>query len=304
MNLRDIIALLFLLGVYGGSGQDILNNEADEDTYFVNIYENLTLPCFLYTEEDAQESIYWRWEGEHEIGENVLEDSSLALSNVTLLNTGRYVCHREEDDSVVRSFHVIVVGPPEAPVNVSVHTSTVVAIVTWHLHLEEDWEGTVQGPKTSLHLRYRPLTSLQWHHLPHHISPTQCRENILHLQPNTTYEVQLWASNRLGESDTVTVLATTQADHSEMEMAKRLEESLNGFRPGVWVAAVAANVMAAGSLVACYFHHRHRKSGETEDPEKIELVPNIIENPGYRFPDLDPAHQAFLNSTAIAAAAV
>lgn len=146
------------------------------------------------------------------------------------------------------------------------------------------------------------------------------------------------------------------------EMAKRLEESLNGFRPGVWVAAVAANMMAAGSLVACYFHHRHRKSGqsllpshnecstflpfviflklitllwdsfidsssyiaftypshsnlllvligypctgETEDPEKIELVPNIIENPGYRFPDLDPAHQAFLNSTAIAAAAV
>lgn len=47
------------------------------------------------------------------------------------------------------------------------------------------------------------------------------------------------------------------------EMAKRLEESLNGFRPGVWVAAVAANMMAAGSLVACYFHHRHRKSGQS-----------------------------------------
>lgn len=64
-------------------------------------------------------------------------------------------------------------GPPDAPVNVSVHTSTVVAIVTWHLHLEEDWEGTVQGPKTTLHLRYRPLSSLQWQHLPHHIPPTQ-----------------------------------------------------------------------------------------------------------------------------------
>lgn len=58
----------------------------------------------------VQESTYWRWEGEHEIGEDVLEDGSLALSNVTRLNTGRYVCHREEDDSVVRSFHVIVVG--------------------------------------------------------------------------------------------------------------------------------------------------------------------------------------------------
>lgn len=55
MNYAHILYFsLYHLGVHEGSGHDLVNNEADEGSYFVNIYENLTLPCFPHTEEYAQ----------------------------------------------------------------------------------------------------------------------------------------------------------------------------------------------------------------------------------------------------------
>ena len=44
----------------------------------------------------------------------------------------------------------------------------------WHFDLQEAWEQNDDGPKTTIHLEYKPLHSKEsWHSIPQHIAPTQ-----------------------------------------------------------------------------------------------------------------------------------
>ncbi|MPC16138.1 hypothetical protein E2C01_008958 [Portunus trituberculatus] len=89
------------------------------------------------------------------------------------------------------------------------------------------------------------------------------------------------------------------------EQAKRLEGLLQDFNPLVWVVAVvivmvATNVLGGLLLLAYYFQHRVKRSGDSEDTEKIELVPHIIENPGYQMNgscSLETIHESLLSSS-------
>lgn len=141
--------------------------------------------------------------------------------------------------------------PPDPPENVTVRALTIFVVVTWHLHLDPEWEDDPQGPRTTFHLQYRPEDSQTWRQLPSHISPTQVRiyqlpfflthletekiypfsvvqvmtivtfsyqgqVDVCNLTPNTTYEFQLWTCNRFGKSETVSFIATTLPSFSEM----------------------------------------------------------------------------------------
>ncbi|XP_071530005.1 contactin-4 isoform X2 [Panulirus ornatus] len=287
MILRRFFIFLHLIsGLCGGFGQELSNNDEDAIT-FVDEHSNVTLPCYLHSNSKTEISTYWVEEGKHWSGEHVLSNGSLFLTNVTRQKTGRYTCLQEENDRVIYAVHLVVRGPPDPPENVTISTSTVIAVVMWHLHLEEDWENSPEGPKTTLHLRYRPLHSEAWLHLPHHIPPSQSRLEVYKLQPNTTYEFELWTSNVYGKSEVVSVITTTHPYVSEKELAKMLEETLEEFSPSVWIVAVVvvmvvANVLGGLLLVIYYFQHKFKKSGEADKLERIELVPHIIENPGYQ----------------------
>ncbi|XP_069950078.1 protein turtle homolog B isoform X2 [Cherax quadricarinatus] len=248
----------------------------------------------------------------HGSGVDVLPDGSLLLTNVTRQTSGRYRCLLEQNDRTITAIRLVVRGSPDPPENVTVSTSTVIAVVTWHLHLEEDWEESPEGPKTTLHLQYRPIHSAQWLHLPHHIAPSQGRVDVYKLQPNTTYEFQLWTSNSYGDSEVVKVINTTHPFVSEIDLAKGLEKTLEEFSPSVWIVAVMVAMVVAsilgGLLLVIYcIQHKFKKSNEGDDPEKIELVPHIIENPGYQVDhscNLETIYESHLSPSASAQSTV
>ncbi|XP_066974738.1 contactin-4-like [Macrobrachium rosenbergii] len=287
MILRDLFVLLHLFkGVYGSIFDHIPD---DVVTRYVDVKDDVTLPC----DHGSNISVVWLSEGPHDnFGRYVHTDGSLYLPNVTRQMTGYYICRQESEERLLSSYNLIVRGPPDPPQNVTVHALTVIAIVKWHLHLDDDWEDSLEGPKTTLQLRYRRLPSSQWLHLPHHIAPNQNQVDIYHLQPNSTYEFQLWTKNSYGVSDIVSVNGTTLHDVAEIELARMLEENMEGFSPQVWIVAVVIvmGVITVSGLYLLVDHcqqHRFGKS-DADCSEGIELVPNIIENPGYQNSHGDP----------------
>ncbi|KAK8391436.1 hypothetical protein O3P69_017194 [Scylla paramamosain] len=211
MVLRSIcIGLCSLIGLYGVFGQEFVLKDAKPE--FVNMYENVTLPC-----PHSQKKTMWHNIGKPR-GETVLSNGSLFISNVTELNSGIYLCVEQQDDSVIYSVRLVVGVPPDPPENVTVRALTICVVVTWHLRLDPQWEEDPSGPRTTLHLQYQPEDSPIWRKLPSHISPTQGQVDVCNLSPNTTYEFQLWTSNRFGKSETVSFVATTLPSFSEVAL--------------------------------------------------------------------------------------
>ncbi|PRD21858.1 UNVERIFIED_CONTAM: Down syndrome cell adhesion molecule [Trichonephila clavipes] len=97
--------------------------------------------------------------------------------------------------------------PPGKLKNVTVHPSTVVATVRWHV----DNDGGY--PITNFTLLYRPTkanASESWHMpQPLHVSPVVRQFFIFQLNPGTDYSFKVWATNKLGPGEAVTVRATT-----------------------------------------------------------------------------------------------
>ncbi|KAK7081883.1 hypothetical protein SK128_025117, partial [Halocaridina rubra] len=230
MIFNKLFILLHL--IQGALCFGISNSEDEEEnTVFVDFKTNLTRPCH----HDPEASTVWVFEGPEE-GRIVMPDGSLFLLNVTQQMSGRYICFREDNDIVITSFNLVVRGPPEPPQNVSIHASTVIAIVRWHFHIDDDtYEDSTGGPRTKLHIQYRRLPSENWIQYPFHLSPDEGQVDVYNLQPNSTYEFQLWASNKYGSSDVISVSATTSNDDYEIELARMLEEDMKGFSPKVWI---------------------------------------------------------------------
>ncbi|XP_069183040.1 contactin-2 isoform X2 [Procambarus clarkii] len=297
MTVKDILMLLYILpGLCEAFQQD--------DTIFVDIHDNVTLPCRHDTHNNTENGTYWFRPGKHWPNEEVLPDGSIFVANVT--KNAYFKCMLSETSEIISSIRLVVRGPPDPPENVVIKPSAVTAIVTWHLHLKEEWEGFLEGPKTTFHLRYRPLLNSQWLVLPHHIAPSQGLLEVYKLKPNTTYEFQLWTSNSYGESEIVKVVTTTHPFVSDIELAKMLEETLEEFSPSVWIVAVVvvlvvATVLASFLLVIYYF-----KKSDTDDHERIELIPHIFENPGYQVEhsqSLETIHESILSPSTSAKSA-
>lgn len=100
-------------------------------------------------------------------------------------------------------------APPARLCNVTVHPSTVVATVRWHLTRDGGY------PITHFTLAYQAV-----HWMAHngsmpgprqdvHISPAARQFFVYHLEPGTLYMFRLWASNRLGPGEATTVYAST-----------------------------------------------------------------------------------------------
>ncbi|XP_022251500.1 uncharacterized protein LOC111087806 isoform X3 [Limulus polyphemus] len=101
----------------------------------------------------------------------------------------------------------LIKAPPSKLTNVTVHPSTVVATVRWHLISDGGY------PVTHFTLLYYPLVpssnKTRQLPLPVHISPAARQFFIYHLYPATQYVFRIWATNRLGPGEASTVQATT-----------------------------------------------------------------------------------------------
>ncbi|RZF42916.1 hypothetical protein LSTR_LSTR003632 [Laodelphax striatellus] len=199
--------------------------------------------------------------------------------------------------------HVRSVPPPL--VNVDVHPSTILALLRW------DVADTGGYPITHFTANYgwrtpSPTIRRPWHPVK---PPHQCHCYIYQLEPNSTYQFQVWANNKLGEGEVVMLEGCTHHDNQEIELGRHLLEGAETFDTRVWVAAVAVVmgtllVLALGTCYALYAECRLPLSKRylrvptstasasasqssysclmhPDDQETMELVPNIILNPGY-----------------------
>ncbi|XP_054289240.1 protein turtle homolog A isoform X2 [Macrosteles quadrilineatus] len=247
----DVILIFIFIG-----GLSVANLEDGE----VRVDEggNLTLPCVEAFETEVEDyQVYWVHEG-RAIDATVLDNDSLFLEHMRREDAGSYKCIEVDTDRTLRQIKVLVRTPPPRLVNVTVHASTILALLRW------DVADTGGYPISHYTAQYRLKHSSpdeppdEWHKvIPGRISPVASQIDVYKLEPNSTYLFEVWASNQLGEGEVVQVEGTTHHDSEEIELGRHLLEGVETFDTRYWVAAVAVVmgtlvVLALGTCYALY----------------------------------------------------
>nr|CAD7195188.1 unnamed protein product [Timema douglasi]CAD7260641.1 unnamed protein product [Timema shepardi] len=169
-------------------------------------------------------------------------------------------------------------APPPALVNVTIHPSTVLALLLWDV--ASDGGYPIIDFTAQFRERYPDPEDPEgghWHSvMPEHISPNVRQIDIYHLDPNTTYVFKIWATNQLGHGEATLLKAKTLHDIEEIELARHLLDGAEKFDTRVWVAAVAV-VMGTLLLLAigtCYLLYK-----ECDIPSSKYLFHHLINRP-------------------------
>lgn len=309
MVTRDALVLFVLVVLWKGSclGDDTLIKAVDYG-------ENLTLPCFAGShgitgdEEMLDSEDGWinhgdaMWvrqgrEDEQIPRMSVQKDGSLFLANLDHDDSGVYMCMVEDEIRMKVRLEVRV--PPPALANVTVIPSTVLALLLWEVsdsggypisHFSARYR-LKDTPKTpSHHNEETESQDYSWHWVvPEQIKPSVREIDVYQLRPNSSYLFEIWATNHLGSGEITQLETHTKNNAAEIELARHLLEGAETFDTRVWVAAVA---IVMGTLVmlalgTCYLLYKecHIPSMNLDEHEIMELVPNIILNPGFHDED-------------------
>ncbi|XP_056630483.1 contactin-1 [Diorhabda carinulata] len=247
----------------------------------VNIGKNITIPCPLHQTRD----VMWVREGREEQQHarmSILENGSLLITEVDQSDAGLYSCSRENvvNSDVKAKVKLAVRTPPPRLSNVVVRPSTILALLLWEV------DGTGGYPIINFTAQYRlGYTNNSWMPIsPNHIPQNSRQIEVYKLEPNTTYQFRIWATNQLGRGAITEVYGTTLCEYTELELARHFFDSADKFDTTVWAIAVG---IVMGTLVllglgTCFLLYQECKvPGVVEEHEIIELVPNIILNPGF-----------------------
>ncbi|XP_053660136.1 uncharacterized protein LOC128709174 [Anopheles marshallii] len=180
--------------------------------------------------------------------------------------------------------------PPLAVSNFYVRASTIIAVLVWEVmpnrtggYAIRDFTAEMRKMRES-----NDEPELPWETIdPRHISPNARQLEIYHLIPNTTYEFRIWGNNQLGAGEIVTILATTQPRMEEKDLVRRIMIDAKNFDTRVWIAAVGIVmgtlvILSLGTCIVLYKECREPAANDKdEELDSLELVPNIILNPGF-----------------------
>ncbi|XP_034832046.1 cell adhesion molecule DSCAM [Maniola hyperantus] len=279
MFLKRILVPLFCLGIEVprtlGEEVEIRQVAADKGT-------NVTIPCggLLVI---PPPNVQWVHRGNRTHHE-VLQDGSITLTRVAVDDEGLYECSVENETAYIDRVNLTVRTEPPPLINVTVHASTILAIILWNV------AGDGGHPIVDFTAQYRSAAPVNgslepWRPIsPNHISPNSRQIDVYHLDTNASYWFRVWANNVLGPGPPVEVLATTLYSDPEAELMKHFLAGAESFDTRTWVAAVCVvmgtlAVLAAGTCaVLC---REWRRTDYSEEQDVIELVPNIILNPGF-----------------------
>ncbi|XP_014245388.1 uncharacterized protein LOC106664299 [Cimex lectularius] len=262
-------------------------SETEIDELWGDEGSNLTLPC-RKDELSHPGDTYWSFNNKHKgLKSSVRHDNTLILKYLSRTDAGEYSCIQDSDMSVINKVRVHVRTPPPPLTNVTVVPSTILALLHWEV------VDTGGYPITSFTAQYRLRHTPQgespdpWHLVmpDGQIKPTATQVDIFQLKPNSSYVFQIWANNKLGRGDVVELEAQTKHDSQEIELGKHLLEGVETFDTRIWIAAVAVVmgtllILATATIYALY-KECHLPLVSEKDMETMELIPNIILNPGY-----------------------
>ncbi|XP_053678246.1 uncharacterized protein LOC128728640 [Anopheles nili] len=209
---------------------------------------------------------------------------------------GAAVSVTEEHFVELLKVNVKVRTPPLAVSNFYVRASTIIAVLVWEVmpnrtggYAIRDFTAEMRRMRdTSVSENVTAAPELPWETIdPRHISPNARQLEIYHLIPNTTYEFRIWGNNQLGAGEIVTILATTQPRMEEKDLVRRIMIDAKNFDTRVWIAAVGIVmgtlvILSLGTCIVLYKECREPAANDKdEELDSLELVPNIILNPGF-----------------------
>ncbi|XP_023166025.1 uncharacterized protein LOC111596165 [Drosophila hydei] len=122
---------------------------------------------------------------------------------------------------------------------------------------------------------------------PINIAPNVRQMEVYRLAPNTTYEFRIWANNELGSGAVVTTNVTTLPETKEEDLIRLIKPDLDNFDPRIWIVAVSIVlgtlvILAIGLCIVLSKECYQATQMELKDGwDSIELIPNIILNPGF-----------------------
>nr|CAG4652075.1 EOG090X0B8X [Triops cancriformis] len=242
----------------------------------VDIGSNVSFPC------EAQGAILWVREGQWI---NPSQDSmvdaqgTLHLLRVRTSDAGLYECQSDSPDNYshpcqyMQRVNLTIRTPPPA-LNVTVHPSTVLALVMWHV--VDDGGHSL----TSIHVQYRETEDPKgaWlRTIPDRVGPATNIMEIYNLQPNTSYSFRVWAVNALGPGIVTEVNATTKPAFDDAGTLFYFGAFLlvifyifftfyvpysSKFNPKVWLTAVLCVliVFGVGLSALAFFYIQEKKT--------------------------------------------
>ncbi|KAG8177576.1 hypothetical protein JTE90_011742 [Oedothorax gibbosus] len=201
-------------------------------------------------------------------------------------DTGNYTCFVSNIYDVKElNTQLFVKTPPSKLTNVTVHPTTVVATVRWHV---ENDGGYPIINFTLLYKASNANVSDSWHiPQPAHISPAMRQFFIYQLKPATNYSFKLWATNKLGPGEVVTIQAATCQPTDIPEVFGKMLADVENFGASKWLILVglaSVGVITISVISFCFMYHddNHNDFAEVN-------VPRIIANPGFEI-DLEQCY--------------
>ncbi|XP_052866955.1 uncharacterized protein LOC128273077 [Anopheles cruzii] len=205
--------------------------------------------------------------------------------------------HQMENFVELLKVNVKVRTPPLAVSNFYVRASTIIAVLVWEVLPNRTGGYAIRDFTAEMRRMHdtddsrdidEDIPELPWETIdPRHISPNARQLEIYHLIPNTTYEFRIWGNNQLGAGEVVTILATTQPRMEEKDLVRRIMIDAKNFDTRVWIAAVGIVmgtlfILSLGTCIVLYKEcHEPAVADKEEELDSLELVPNIILNPGF-----------------------
>lgn len=286
---RWVRLLLLCLILRSGGGS------SDGDTahkVIVDIGKRVVLPCGQ--NKSSHIDISWQYKGDEHLrlntsGTLIIADSGdLHIPKARPSDAGVYSCLA--GDQVMVQLRLTVQDVPATVTNMSVHTNSVFAIVSW----DRAPDCPDAAPVSGYHCHHRRDTS----HLPDNMvdleyirqqvpaTSTQCA--VYRLRPNTTYFFRVAAYNRLGRGQFVAQSGTTQPLVTTADTGRGYGRLLV-----ICLAVSLVGLATLGSGIALLLVRRGSQvpsrplQESPAEEEALELVPHITLNPSFNIDMLE-----------------
>ncbi|XP_073830030.1 uncharacterized protein isoform X2 [Musca autumnalis] len=206
----------------------------------------------------------------------------------------------EDDDDVVQEFQAfqkinLTVRTPPGPVSqLYFKASTILGFLVWRFNKTNSGGYPVRSFTAEFRNvsydtpPYNSSFEHQWSRMdPINIAPNVRQMEVYRLEPNTTYEFRMWANNHLGSGEVVTTNVTTLPETKEEDLIRLIQPDLDNFDPRIWIVAVSIVlgtfvILAIGLCIVLTRECYQSSQAEFENGwDSIELIPNIILNPGF-----------------------
>ncbi|KAH8411719.1 hypothetical protein KR215_010046, partial [Drosophila sulfurigaster] len=280
----------------------VLRNVSTSDSGIYVCFATLpaaTIPATAATTSPQQQQENEEKQEEHKQNVKIADDDEKGHDNeqVKQVEQVEQVEKEEEEELEYQAFQRIrltVRTTPGPVTQLYFKASTILGFLIWRFNKTQSGGYPVRSFTAEYrNVSYRvPPANVSYEHEwsrmdPINIAPNVRQMEVYRLAPNTTYEFRIWANNELGSGEVVTTNVTTLPETKEEDLIRLIKPDLDNFDPRIWIVAVSIVlgtlvILAIGLCIVLSKECYQSTQMELQDGwDSIELIPNIILNPGF-----------------------